>query len=348
MNRLSKDRFGNADVIYFNAIVSNDSRYSIRCEFDQTRGSTIVDKASDYYMTVARFELPGYFLPALIMPIQEGQDDINLSEYSVTLEYNGETVVQYLEYESVTLGVNPPTTPGDNSNEYYNVYSYQQLVSILNTAFSNAFDQFTDTPALAVAPQMVYTSSTKLFTLVVQSDYYADSDDDAIKIYMNYQLYPLFEGFHVEEYVGSDGDNTEDNKDFRFVIAQTTTNEIDADYYYITQNYISTPNWNPFKRILFIADGMPVQSELIPSNDDAYENVLIDFRPDESSSQDIRSVYQYNPYFYRLINLVSNSEIRRVAFRIFWEDQDNNLYPLRIPYRQNLSVKFAFIKKSSL
>ena len=66
---------------------------------------------------------------------------------------------------------------------------------------------------------------------------------------------------------------------------------------------------------------MPTNQELMPGSGSASRSILVDFRPDESSQQDVRSVYQYNPSFYRLIDLVSTAPIRRLAFRIYWVDK---------------------------
>lgn len=341
------------DTIYFNAVVNNPNatvpsnwKYAT---FDQTRTDNIVDKASDYYLAVARFELPGHYIPLHIFPIQFGQSDPNLSVYSVTLEYNGVASQQYLNFVTSDESATVPTTadPEQIVGPYYFVYTYQHLLKLLNTAFSDALSNLAGAPGGAAPPVMSYDASTKLFTLEAMVEYY-DIDEAAIPIYiyMNTKLYILFQGFFVNTLNSDVTGGAPDGKDVQFQIENFSTATYDDLFYYITQNYISISNWNPFKRIVFISSGMPIQSEYIPTSDDASEKVLVDFRPDESSQEDIRSVYQYTPQFYRLIGLTSNLPLRRVAFRIYWEDKDNNFYLLKIPFLQQMSVKFALIRKN--
>ncbi len=340
-----------ADHLYFNATVTNNSDNYISSSFDQTRTEAIVDKADDYSMAVARFELPGHFIPVHIMPIQTGQTDPNLSIYSITLEYNGYTSQQYLVYISTQKYLDTPPSPfnGQAVSEYYFVYEYSQLVDQINTAFDLAHTDLVDNggaPAGSAAPKFTYSPTTKLFTLAAQVEYY-DTDDstDLITIWMNTKFFYLFQGFFVNDYNGGATGDQPNGQDIQFVIKNFDTPTYNLEYYYIDQKFNSLSNWNPFKRIVFISNGMPIQPEFVPTSNDAYQNILVDFRPDEASNEDVRSIYQYNPYFYRLIPLKGQAPLRRIAFDIYWEDKINTLYPLKIPFNQQMSVKFAFVRK---
>lgn len=351
MKTIHKSKTDNLNVIYYNAIAPNNKQNFNYAEFDQTRDDNFIDNPSEYYMTVARFELPGHYIPIHIMPIQDNQSDVNLSVYSVTLEYNNTIVQTYLEFYPTDQDAVAPDDPSDGQDisEYYFIYTYQHMLDMLNTAFETCLAGLGHPASDIVAPKFTYSGITQLFTLVVQKDYYDKDVALPVNIYMNTKLLFLFQGFFILDYNSQKSVQSQANgKDVQFVISNFDTPDYVGDYYYIEQQFNCVANWNPFKKIVFVGNAMPTNQELMPGSGSASRSILVDFRPDESSQEDVRSVYQYNPSFYRLIDLVSTAPLRRLAFRIYWVDKLDNYYVLKIPYLQQATVKFAFIKKSAI
>lgn len=351
--QVHRHRVESINHIYFNANVTNNNDKNYRqAEFDQTRTDNIIDNPSEYYMSVARFELPGHYIPVHIMPIDETQSDPNKSVYSVTLEYDGTISQQFVQFVTTAKNVAVPPDPSlngqDLSTDYYFVYTYQHMVDMINTAFAAAFAAI-GPPADSEQPFLYFNPENKLFTLTVDTDYYDINLTAPIKVFMNTKLYFLFQGFYADDFNANNNEgSTTDGKDVQFHIDYNNPYSSNTSVWNMEQNYISTPNWNPFKRIVFVASGMPITPEYVPDSDDAYQNILTDFRPDESSGEDVRSVYQYTPEFYRLIDLKGEAPLRRISFRVYWEDKQGNLYTLRIPYLQQASVKFVFIRKRAI
>ena len=184
-------------------------------------------------MAVARFELPGHYIPIHIMPIQDGQSDVNLSVYSITLEYNNTTVQTYLEFYPTNSDATPPDDPSDGQDisEYYFVYTYQHLLDMLNTAFETSLAGLGHPAADITAPKMTYSGITKLFTLSVQQAYYDKDVALPVKIYMNTKLLFLFQGFLLTDYNSQNPiQNQAEGKDVQFVI--TNFNNTDYTWYY--------------------------------------------------------------------------------------------------------------------
>ncbi len=161
------------DHIYINSKLYNSTNQPIVCEYKETFSQSIVPKADDFYLTVVRFEIPNS------VPIFEFKDNY----YNLTLSYNGSDYTQYLQMQNVD-------TPASNS-----VYTFQQMVDIINTAFDSAHQALiTDNPAAPDdPPYLTFDPVTDLFSLFIPQTY-----DGVVDTYFNYNLYAFFQSsFHV-------------------------------------------------------------------------------------------------------------------------------------------------------
>lgn len=128
------------------------------------------------------------------------------------------------------------------------------------------------------------------------------------------------------------------------------------EWFIFTQQFQVLQNWNSLESIVFTTTHLPVQVEYIPSSSIITPNgvsganfkpILTDFVPLLEEVGSTSSRFVYNPSGkYRLIDLKSQIPLRKIDLQIFWQDQFQNLYPLRISYNQSNSVKLMFIKKS--
>ena len=120
----------------------------------------------------------------------------------------------------------------------------------------------------------------------------------------------------------------------------------DTLYIETTQDFVGLYAWNPFKKIVITTGTLPVQSEFTKGSGDATRKILTDFSPSNDIT-DQRSVYQYFPRAqYRLVDLLTDSPIRQIDFKVWWEDIDGKLTLIKIPWNSELNMKFAFIKKT--
>ena len=139
------------DNVYYDIVVTN--AYSTTSEppnlyFNQYRNTAFVENAAAYYVSIIRFSLDtGNSIPVWIPTIQPNQNDINLTIYSCTLTFedNGINYIQqtFLEWIPQDESVTKPTMINgiqNNTTGYYNAYSYQYLIFLVNLMFSKCFD----------------------------------------------------------------------------------------------------------------------------------------------------------------------------------------------------------------
>ena len=127
--------------------------------------------------------------------------------------------------------------------------------------------------------------------------------------------------------------------------------------YVMEQEYISLYNWNDPQSIVFTSSSLPIQSEIIPSNDGNSSGAIInsgqiktrsiitDFLINTEIGSEIRSSITYYPTAqYRYISLTNSEEIRRITISAFWTDKNNTYYPIYIDVGTIISIKFLFEK----
>jgi hypothetical protein len=354
------------DNIYVNIEIKNLKDNNISgypATFFQNRTKSIIDKANEYYCSVIRFTIPNFFVPLHIMPIQSNQANANLSDYSITLEYDGDVQQEYLIY--VSSGVIPsPTPPSLNPNgkqsvsPYYFIFEYQSVVNMINTAFLNAFTNLATKPLGSEQPIMTYDSLTNKFQILAQSDYYDHTLANPIKVYFNEQLQTIINGFpSYFANIGASSLNTfsPTGRDEQLLITNNYNNYVSSassnlpfsgdPYYILYEEYSSIFSWNPFKRIALTTNSIPVESEYVQGpSDNQTLKILTDFSP--ISDNEIRTTWQYFPSGqYRLIDMISEQEVKKLDLQIIWIDQYDNYYQLEIPWNQQCTIKLAFLRK---
>ena len=111
--------------------------------------------------------------------------------------------------------------------------------------------------------------------------------------------------------------------------------------------YPSQFAWTKVRRILLSSTSIQVNPEQIgASGKDGrpfFENILTDFElPVENSALNRTTIY-YQPSVFRYISILSDSEIRKMDLRIYFQDYDTlAIHPLEIPPHHDVNVKLQF------
>jgi hypothetical protein len=413
-----------ADNIYFNIEMSNTfllpcnpvnnitqfvmENKRIPAAYYENLSQKIVENPSQYYLTIARFLIPGTAIPIFIMPIINNQANPNLTPYQICLTYLGVDYPQnIIYYTEINDAIPVPTTaiPIQQNLPYYYVYSYKHMIRMINIAYATAYAAVVAAnpgPPLGFPPEppvFIYDPVTQLISLVVPVEYLQapENPNPTIGIFANGNLLLNYLG-GIEAL--SFGDQSVNGKDFQFVIQYQYNNGYQAfeqdptllanisNQYYtpgqpnvavptgviypptpgfsphwliFTQEYSTIQYWNSFRNIVFLSGTLPVQAEYIPQNQIsllggnlqsspqgavAYRPILTDFEPLLSAAGNSRSELQYFPQGpYRLLDLIGTSPLTKVDLSVYWEDKNDNLYPLYIFTGQSVSVKLLFIKK---
>ncbi len=252
------------------------------------------------------------------------------------------------------------------------VYSYAAFLKAINAAFLRAA-----TAASCSAPYMIYNPNGGLISLYCLASEFEESVVGRINIFMDNILFGFFDNFYIEFF--SQGSYS--GKDVRIVtINQYGTNasslagpptvtggldpSIPAGYLRISQEGSNNQRfWQP-NAITFKTTRMGVRPEFTQGaynpnlstgivntqNSGAglpFDTIMTDFIPGFSSGEQIgwRQDLEYNPQFYRLIDLLGNTS-NNIDLSIFWTDQLGNEFPFYLEANKAASVKLIFIKKS--
>jgi len=194
-----KSNFDNTspDHVYLDCICTNNTgdNPQVPLAFSEIRDSEIIPNCSDYYLTISRFYMETH-LPVMLMPILTGQSDINKSSLSVTMKFKTFEVQTYLRYVPTNNNIslpNPPLINVDYNNNYYDIYSYQNFIQMLNTAFLNCFNALNTasggTLTTANFPYMEYDPNAGKGILNADMMGFNNSLQYPISIYFNTELF---------------------------------------------------------------------------------------------------------------------------------------------------------------
>lgn len=342
-------------------------------EFSVERTIPILDNPKDYYLTISRFSVPALDIPLIIMPIVDNQANPNLTPFTVTLEYLGNTYQESVIYvpTAPNAAVPPnaiPTQHVDPDSYYYKVYTYNHFITMFNTAFTASFAllkaAFPAAPQVE-APYFIYNPETELVSLIAQYNY---SLAGAVRIFVNSETLTYFEALNGLFY----GRDLANGLDFEYFIrdrgglsnayypngivipAAGAFGTPTAPYYLsMEQEYRVVPSWSSFIDLVFTTGTLPIVSEWIQTNESPEGipqtvELLTDFQPLLNKAGDERTIMEYFPQGpYRIINLNGTTPLRNFDFQVWWKDKHGRLYKVKIPFGQELSIKFLFLKKST-
>lgn len=378
----------NDDKIYYNIEVTNpiinpDGNIvnGKRATFTENRVQPIVDNPTDYYLTIARFEVSGSAIPIMIFPIAIGpaQCDVNLSALSVTFTYLGIDYQSFVNFVPQLPTEPTPLAPCNNNGlqaitPYYYIYNYQYFLDLVNTALAASFTALvTAVPALVPsAPYFVFNPETSLISLIVPIEYL-----NTVEIWLNSPLFTYFFGIPAFNFIANDLLNL-NGRDYLVIVRNNTTNcftpcgpsvlststtnagvttTIGApiSFLRIEQEWVGIQYWNSFKSIIFVSPSIGCVNEYIPTSIASQQGgqvtflpILTDFQPILDNPGDSRSQISYFPQGpYRLINLTGTIPLVHVDITAYWQDLNDAIHPIILLPGTYMAVKFLFIKKSS-
>lgn len=337
-----------SDNVYFNVQLRaiDGQRYTVP-RYEATRSKNIVDKGTDYYLSVIRFTIPSYYLPVLVPIMSADEDDAaaGTTQYVITLEYppNAPANLEVI----VPIGVK--WTPDNGSSSW--IYHISTFVQAVNETISALYTVATAGLNLNNgAPWIEYDPENKLFSLWADQAEFVNRGNGAF-IYFNEYLFQLFTGFQAIRLKNSLNliPTNDDYRDLQIVVKDRNGSNVvlrGTNKVVMTADYQSLYNWNPYKKLLISTSLLPTNPEAVKGDGNSNSKILTDFVPDNDIN-DVRSVYQYaSQGDYRLIDILADAPITSVDLQIFWQDLDDNIYPVYIPPRAEVDVKLIFTRKS--
>lgn len=383
---MSFTNYTSPEKLYYDIQVSNLENNNLPppiLNFIETRNNPFIYEADQYYMSIVRFTLDTPNLPVFIPTIQPNQSDINLTVYSVSLQWTNpvapfQTFTQqtYIEYipQNLNSTLPPPTNITENKLQYnlggyYNIYNYQYFIYLINNALTKCYNDLNTqvTGAGLVLPSShapVMSFDTTTSTAIMNCDVlgYSTSATNQIKIFFNTSLAQLFSSFPVlivaiSSPLGLNAqlitDSYQDTNVIQYPPYAPTFNAIQ-----VFQEFSTVALWTPITSIVFTSNTLPIVSNqvstpIIYNNNfqigNNGNNALINQLITDFVSND--GVYKpnlvYEPYRYRYIQLLSNRPLTTFDLQVYWKDKQGALIPFYLGAGCSATIKVLFTKKSS-
>ena len=323
-------------------------------KFSDNRVNSLIDHADDWYITVTRLKIPLGAIPIFVMEMETGSSTDTI--YTVTIRANGLVEIPvkiiYVPHNNHIIGA--------KDDAFFYVYHFTHMIDMINTALATAFTQLKTTqPGITQteAPYFIYDHAKQIISLISQIEYVEGNADDTF-IFFNSPLYERF--IDSIDTVGFTLGSAEPA--YRVIIKDNFDNGytrfgvpavFPPVYLRQDQEYNTWERWTSLDKILIQTQLIPVQQDSVGTRSNEgradSKSILTDFEPNFGLSPgSSRSILTFTPNGpYRLINLTSHTDLRRIDFQIKWQDTNGIVRDLRIRFNENASLQLTFIKKST-
>ena len=420
--------------IYYDLnIINNDTTGQLPpppLQFTEIRANNYLQNPTDYFASVVRFSLETPTLPVVIPQVivgatQTAVGDENKTIYTITLEHPSFTVApvapnpppvdgciqQHVIYvpQSNPNYFSPPAKPitfQDIESDYYNIYTYQPFIDMINRALAEAWRlaSLSSSDPIIVglasypesAPYLWWDNQNNVATFcVIQRAFETPSPWEPlpildfpipIKVWFNAPLYTLFSSF-ISYQNGFGMPENSQGRNYQILFPDTWRpnpyrsvlppwNAVPAligianppslpltaweQLITITQEYPTTPLWNPIQSITFTTSLLPIAPSLtsVPilfgkgsslssrGNNSNISNVLTDLEVSLVKGSEYKPNLLYSPAGeYRLFDLNGNAPLNAIELSVFWKDTFGQLHPFKLGSGCNASLKLMFRRK---
>ena len=347
-----------------------------QCQFSESRATPLLPApASDYTMSLVRWQATGLALPLWIAPAVVGQSDPTLTVFNIFLSFSPPGAdVSFVTGGQVfwtQQGQAPvpaaPLTAQDLSTTYYYANSFQQLCNIVNLAFYNALETVwgdyinTFEPAITKPqpPSLVYSNGR--FSMCLD----ASLAPLGLAVGFN-QLLASILGFSTYQAIWVDSDNSSqylanvlDYSTLGLTVIGTPGSSDGPTYFVIPEENTSRiDGLCPIDTIVFTSSTMAVQAEIQanpvalgaddgPVLNTTQSNTIVsitDFsEPLSGGPYDWQGKVTYSPTFLRKLQMTSSQPLQNMDFQMWWRCRFNDqLYPVLMGPGSSVSLKCYF------
>lgn len=329
--------------VYYNIRIINDQRQDPLealkpAIYSETRVLPILKRPVDYELAVVRFKVPTSSIPLIIW--EEGA-------WKMAMEYNGSVVSQDMVY---TGGAGPYGLA---------IYSYNRLAQIFNGASESVFQALLLLePGLpGFAPQLEYDPVTRLYSLYFDPSW--DSLPGVIPIItVNSVFEKLIAGISSSFVPGAPEGQEWIIECIGRISNQVTING--TPYIMMQQEYSTVSVISNLNSIVFQTDRIPVAGEYLTSfqrdvtgaivstgSSNITRSILTDFEP-LGGIEDTTDLQFFPQGPLRYYPLKNTDELRTIDVKIFWEDKEQNQYPLFLAPGDVATIKLQFRRKKEI
>ena len=223
---------------------------------------------------------------------------------------------------------------------------------MINKALETCFLSMSSVPPVD-PPKLSFDPNSNRFIMHVDPLAFDSLLPNPVKIYFNNNLYSFFEGFNVKYY----GRNLPDGLDVEFIFIENNNTNPVTGKIDLSQDYSTISSWNSMRSIQLRSALLNVHNEYVPTaigsvnGQSSTTPIIADFIPLFSNSPGsavARTTISYTlNSSYKLINMLSDRALTKVSLSIFWITEKGTEVPLQLNYRDVVSCKLLFQRKST-
>jgi hypothetical protein len=335
---MKKKMVNNLDLIYVNIkfFQPSDTRPSI-ANFNTTRSDGILDRCSDYKLSICRWNIPSNF-PNLLLP-----SDIELQQlYNVALTWKTTTIVRPIEFIDLYPGTYYPRA----------IYYITQYIDLLNIAYEkchNALKLAEPTYTAIIPPTVNFNPDSSNKISLYAPIEFIDTNTNNAKIsiqnsafILGLQGIPNNATFNVPSLVCEINFNVHLNLTNYYKTALPYPIQ---EFIIIESEYDSTLALNKLNNLIFETSTIPVVPELVGSEKQLQRRVVTDFFIGGDTPNQQGDIISYTPQGpLRWYNLESDCELRTISITPLVEFSDGQTFPIYIESLQSWGIKLLFQK----
>ena len=371
-----------SDVIYYNITISTTTVGvdTINASIVAQNTLPILDNPSEYYGSIVRLNTPQFEIPVAYFDVEIDPSGnvpyINQGVYKFTVAWGSITAsgvlstvsqntqnVMWVQQDFTAKPV-PINGQPKTQSSYYFVYDYETMINLWNTALATAYatvQSAVGAPLVANQPPFFYynpnTQIIELYSVQSVSEY--TNSGNFLQVFCNDIMQPYVHGFKyylVNYPTTSLLFNIQSYPNSLTPINNVSFGSPAVNYIKVQQEYVSLNYWNMLRNI-FITTTMPVQQEgyyIGNGNNTIGQNLLLqstltDYIPDLTAGQQAGvagSQFIYNASsLWRIFQINSHTPLYNFSAALYFTDQNNYQWPLGLFTKQQVNIKFMFIKK---
>lgn len=338
IKRKKKTSRDNIDYIYVNIKYFEPVTTLVPtvANFDITRVDNILDKSSDYKLSIIRWNIPINF-PSLLMPEQS----VLNSDFNVALTFGSTTITEPIVFVDLAIG------------DFYprGIYAITQYVDMLNIAYEKCHNQLKiiESGYTALIPPVVHfdPNSINKISLWCPIEFIDTNTNNAlISIQIKAQQLGL-QGIPNTANFNLTPPLNICNINFNVHLDLTNYYKTQAPYpiqeFIILQSeFDPTSAFNKLNNLLFETSSIPVSQEIVGKENSVLRKVVSDYYLGGAEPVNIGDSIYYNPTVLRWYNLNSDLELRNIDIRPLIEFSDGQIFPVYIQANQSWGCKVLF------
>ncbi len=350
-------------ITYFNLSLPNSTNANLPAIFQQDSTQNISDSSKTHNLAIVRFNLPTSLIPSTIIktiPNPDDPMDLTFTPYNVSMEISN--ISNSLRTENVTFI--PEVNIDVNNPLYYYYYDPSQFLDIVNETIKATYNDMVaidNTLPSDLPPFLNYNYDNKLYEFWVPTQLIVRSNP--LKFYFNDALSNYFPIPSIINPL-----NSLLNSQIIVTDRHTNIRYLESDILH-TQSYIvmsasaETRRLGGLQKILIVTNyGLNINQEFVTApkqilksdpNPPYFNNtgnnslsIVTDFEVDFLQNNTQWLQFQSSGVGnYRLVEFMTNTSIQNFQIQIYYQDLQNNIYPLYIKPDSFASLKLALVPK---